>query len=57
MRDACAEISHYSEFDYLIVNGDFKTALEDLAAIIRSQRLLRLRQEKKLRLLLCELLA
>jgi guanylate kinase len=57
MRDACAEISHYSEFDYLVVNGDFKTALEDLTAIIRSRRLLRLRQEERLKPLLRELLA
>jgi guanylate kinase len=57
MRDARAEISHYSEFDYLVVNGDFKTALEDLAAIIRGWRLMRLRQEEKLKLLLRELLA
>jgi guanylate kinase len=57
MRDACAEISHYSEFDYLVVNGDFKAALEDLTAIIRSRRLLRLRQEERLKPLLRELLA
>ncbi|BAW79963.1 guanylate kinase [Candidatus Nitrosoglobus terrae] len=57
MRDARAEISHYSEFDYLIVNEEFRTALEDLSAIIRSQRLLRQRQEEKLKSLLYELLA
>lgn len=57
MRDACAEISHYREFDYLVVNGDFGTALADLTAIIRSQRLLRLRQEGELKPLLTELLA
>jgi len=57
MRDACAEISHYREFDYLVVNGDFETALADLTIIIRSQRLLRLRQEGKLKPLLTELLA
>src|SRR5690606_10000269 len=33
MRDAVAEMSHYDEFDYLVVNDDFNTALEDLRAI------------------------
>lgn len=57
MRDACQEISRYHEFSYLVVNDDFKTALEDLIAIVRSQRLLRQRQEIKLASLLHELLA
>ena len=33
MRDAVSEIEHYDEFDYLIVNDDFDTALNELAAI------------------------
>ncbi len=57
MQDACREISHYHEFNYLVVNDDFKSALEDLITIVRSQRLLRLRQEIKLAPLLQELLA
>lgn len=57
MGDACNEISHYNEFSYLIVNDDFETALEDLIAIVRSRRLLRLRQRGKLIPLLRELLA
>ncbi|UOG92363.1 MAG: guanylate kinase [Candidatus Thiothrix sulfatifontis] len=39
MRDAQAEISHYREYDYLIINDDFATALDDLACIFRSERL------------------
>ncbi len=39
MRDAQAEISHYREYDYLIINDDFTTALDDLACIFRSERL------------------
>ena len=35
MRDAQAEISHWDEFDYLVVNDDFDEALADLHAIIR----------------------
>ncbi len=39
MAAATDEISHYDEFDYLIVNDDFSTALEDLRAILHGQRL------------------
>jgi guanylate kinase len=35
------EISHVAEFDYVIINDDFHTALEDLRAVIRSQHLKR----------------
>lgn len=39
MRDAISEMSHYSEFDYLVINDDFNTSLEELAAIMRAHRL------------------
>ena len=39
MRDAESEISHYGEFDYLVINDDFATALVELAAIVTAQRL------------------
>jgi guanylate kinase len=39
MRDAEREMSHYDEFDYLVINDDFDTALEDLRAIVRARRL------------------
>lgn len=35
------EISHVAEFDYVIINDNFQTALEDLRAVIRSQHLRR----------------
>ena len=38
MRDAQAEISHWAEFDQLVVNDNFETALEELAAIINDHR-------------------
>jgi guanylate kinase len=34
MAKAMAEISHYSEFDHVVVNDDFEAALADLRAII-----------------------
>lgn len=39
MRDAVSEISHYAEFDYLVINDDFSTALAELAAIVTARRL------------------
>lgn len=44
MRDAVEEMSHYDEFDYLIVNDDFKQALTDIKHIIFSYRLEKNRQ-------------
>lgn len=39
MEQAIDELTHYIEFDYLVVNQDFNTALNDLQSIVRSQRL------------------
>jgi guanylate kinase len=38
MRDARAEISHWDEFDHLVVNDDFDTALQELREIIGDHR-------------------
>lgn len=38
MRDARAEISHWAEFDHLVVNDNFNTALEELLTIINDHR-------------------
>jgi len=34
MRDAQSEMSHYHEFDYLVVNDEFDQAVADLRAIV-----------------------
>ena len=39
MRDAIGETSHYNEYDYLVINDDFDTALQDLQTIFHGQRL------------------
>lgn len=39
MADAKTELSHYDEYDYLIVNENFSNALADLNAILRVRRL------------------
>lgn len=44
MRDAVSEMSHCFEFDYLVINDDFDTALGELAAIIQANRLREPRQ-------------
>jgi guanylate kinase len=38
MQAAQAEMSHHSEYDYLVINDDFSTAVGDLKAILQSQR-------------------
>jgi guanylate kinase len=44
MRDARDEISHWDEFDHVVVNDDFDTALMELRAIIDDHRARRVRQ-------------
>lgn len=57
MRQAVAEMSHYDEADYLIVNDDFGAALYDLRALVRAGRLQRAPQSARFRELLAELLS
>ncbi|MDK2776646.1 MAG: guanylate kinase [Pseudomonadota bacterium] len=38
MRDARNEMSHYGEYDYLIINDDFDNTVEELRAIIIARR-------------------
>lgn len=56
MQDAVNEMSHYAEFDYMVVNDDFEQALQLLRCIIRANRQCQLRQERQLEHLLIELL-
>jgi len=39
MAQASEQISHYVEFDYIVINDVFQVALEELQTLIRSQRL------------------
>jgi guanylate kinase len=56
MRDAISEMSHYKEYDYLVINDVFERALEDLIAILRSHRLRFAKQSLAQAGLLCALL-
>ncbi len=57
MRDAENEMSHYVEFDYLIINDDFDVALNDLIAVITAKRHTLAVQKQVQASLLVELLA
>ncbi|WP_020405503.1 guanylate kinase [Hahella ganghwensis] len=39
LQEAAEEISHYGEFNYLVVNDVFEQALDDLQSIFRAERL------------------
>ena len=56
MREARSEISHWDEFDFLIVNDRFDEALADLRSIIRSGRPIRDENDSEKRKILAELL-
>jgi len=57
MQEARSDISHYKEYDYLLVNDDFQQAVADLQSIIRARSLRREVQEKTLHDLLSSLLS
>jgi len=48
MRDARSELSHFGEYDYLVVNDDFDQALADLRDIVGAERLRLPRQQARL---------
>ncbi|WP_425427705.1 guanylate kinase [Bowmanella denitrificans] len=56
MDKARAEISHYHEFDYIVVNDDFATALAEVEALVISHRLQQTKQASRHSRLFAELL-
>ncbi|WP_455380089.1 guanylate kinase [Acidihalobacter prosperus] len=56
-QDAVHEISHYGEYDYILVNDDFEIAIDNLTHIVRANRLRLSSCSKETRKLLDELLA
>ena len=56
MRDAQAEISHWDEFDFLVINDKFEEALSELHSIIRSGKLCHPFDEQQYGEILAELL-
>jgi guanylate kinase len=57
MREAVSEMSHYVEYDYLVINDDFAHALIDLQSIFRANQLIQKTQTHRHARLLGELLA
>ncbi len=57
MRDAVSEMSHYDEFDYLVINDRFEVALQELAAIVTAERLRVVAQKARHAAILTALLA
>ena len=39
MSDALAELSHYDEYDYIIINDQFEKALQELRCVLHAQHL------------------
>ena len=56
MRDARSELSHFSEYDYLVINDDFNVALVELRAIVAAERLREPRQAARFSGALAEML-
>ena len=57
LRDSLADLSHWSEFDYIVVNDDFDRATGDLEAIVTGQGEHLRRDRAQLRELLAQLLS
>ena len=57
MNEATSEMTHYAEFDYIVINDDFDTAVDELASIFVSNRLLADAQQQRHSKMLAELLA
>lgn len=57
MTEAKSEMTHYAEFDYIVINDDFDTTVAELASIFVSNRLLADAQQQRHSERLAELLA
>ncbi|SEQ56655.1 guanylate kinase [Basfia succiniciproducens] len=57
MTKAMDEISHYNEYDYVIINDDFTRALADLVHILRAEKLTLAYQTEQNQALINQLLA
>lgn len=57
LRDAANDMAHFKEFDYVVVNDDFATALNELRMIVQVSRLRCAVQARRQQELLAALLA
>jgi guanylate kinase len=57
MNEAINEMSHYDEYDYMVINDDFSEAIVEIKAVIQAERQKLSVQSQKHAQLLCNLLA
>lgn len=57
MAEAVSEMSHYHEFDYVLVNDDFSATLQALSSIVQAQRLRTTKQKVRNQSLIVSLLS
>jgi guanylate kinase len=57
LRDAAQDIAHWREFEYVVINDDFETAVADLVAIIHEEGERLTGDREEVRALAAELLA
>jgi guanylate kinase len=48
LRDAAREIRNYGQYDYLLINSELQSSAESLAAIVRAERMRRVRMESRI---------
>lgn len=56
MVDARSELSHFPEYDYLVINDDFATALAELRCVVTAERLREPRQSGRFTEVLADML-
>jgi len=57
MSEAISEMSHYNEYEYLLINDDFDATLQELQAVFSAQRLKLTPQQQKHATMLAGLLS
>lgn len=48
LKDAAREIRNYGQYDYVLINNDLTSSAESLAAIVRAERMRRVRMEPQI---------
>jgi len=57
LKQSCADMTHYDEFDYVVINDDFETAMGSLESIFQANRVTLAKQQEKNKSLLIDLTA
>jgi len=57
LAQACEDMTHYNEFDYVVINDDFDTAMGSLESIFQANRVTLVKQQQRNQVLLDELTA